>query len=99
MKHDIRLYNLTPGATEPDWSQYERLVIRGSVRNADDCEQVDLTDDFNNADFFTLYGIRAGQAPLGDGITDANSFPEMTSIAADLSALSGLPISVGDPYS
>ncbi len=56
----------------------------------DDGDAVDRTDDYDSADFFSLYAHIAGQGV--DCIADRPTLDEARQLAAQLAAQTGLPV-------
>lgn len=86
-----RLFYCCTGHAVPDWSQFDRLEIGGCVRDS-------FIDGFtiggapaSAAEFFTVYGRFKAPDGTHDAITDADSALDALAVAAELSALSGLP--------
>lgn len=83
-----RLYNCCTAYTAPDWSQFKSLETGGCIDDGDGNTTGGITDD--KAKFWTVYARHhSGEA---EAITDCNSRVEVDQVAAELSALSSLPL-------
>lgn len=95
------LFNCCANGAAPDWSQFDALEIGGCIDDADEDMRARGETytvggiDRASAEFFTVYGhYRPGHGQGVDAVTDCETFEKAQAVAAELSRLSGLPVSI-----
>ncbi len=85
-----RLFNCCTGHAETDWSRFSGLELGGCRTNPDG----DFTlggQPASRAKFFTVYGRFPAPDGTCEAISDIDDARDALAVAAELSALSGLP--------
>jgi hypothetical protein len=90
---NARLFNCCTHNAAPDWSLFDALETGGCETETDETTGDTWTNGGipdSEAEFWTVYGhLKEGGC---EAITDCYSRADVDAVAAELSALSGLPV-------
>lgn len=89
------LFNCCTDHAAPDWSQFTGLEVGGCTTETDERTGDTFTnggEDRADAEFFTIYGRMSEDGC--EAITDCQTFELAETVAAHLSGLSGLSVSI-----